>query len=86
MDYDVTLVEERKMKSVFERYLTLWVGLCILAGYFSRKWIITAKGKEWFNKRFLPFLTPVTIIEVSVMFMLVKICTNTKNWFPKEKP
>jgi len=23
---------ERKMSNIFERYLTLWVGLCILAG------------------------------------------------------
>ena len=24
--------EERKMTSVFERYLTVWVGLCIIGG------------------------------------------------------
>jgi len=24
--------DERKMTSIFERYLTLWVGLCIVAG------------------------------------------------------
>ena len=24
--------DERKMKSGFERYLTVWVGLCIVAG------------------------------------------------------
>ncbi|WP_373499918.1 ACR3 family arsenite efflux transporter [Desulfococcus sp.] len=32
MDTDATVSNERKMTSVFERYLTLWVFLCIIAG------------------------------------------------------
>ena len=27
-----TLPDDRKMSSIFERYLTLWVGLCIVGG------------------------------------------------------
>jgi ACR3 family arsenite transporter len=36
--------------------------LPLVAGYFSRKWIIKAKGVEWFNEKFLHVLTPVSII------------------------
>jgi len=42
--------------------VTMYVGVPLVAGYFSRKWIIKAKGLEWFNKRFLHLLTPVSII------------------------
>ena len=34
----------------------------LVAGYFSRKWIIKAKGIEWFKEKFLHILTPVSII------------------------
>jgi ACR3 family arsenite transporter len=34
---DNSSADERKMTSIFERYLTLWVGLCILGGIFLGK-------------------------------------------------
>lgn len=40
----------------------IYVALPLVAGYFSRKWIIRAKGIEWFKTRFLHVLTPVSII------------------------
>jgi arsenite transporter len=40
----------------------IYVALPLIAGYFSRKWIINAKGKEWFEEKFLHLLTPVSII------------------------
>jgi ACR3 family arsenite transporter len=38
-----------------------YVALPLVAGYFSRKWIIAAKGEAWFKERFLHVLTPITI-------------------------
>jgi ACR3 family arsenite transporter len=38
-----------------------YVALPLVAGYFSRKWIIVAKGEAWFKERFLHVLTPITI-------------------------
>jgi arsenite transporter len=35
--------------------------LPLVAGYFSRKWIITTKGEAWFKEKFLGVLTPITI-------------------------
>jgi ACR3 family arsenite transporter len=40
----------------------IYVALPLIAGYSSRKLIINIKGKNWFHKNFLPFLTPVTIV------------------------
>jgi len=49
----------------------IYVALPLLAGYFSRKWIIAAKGEEWFKKKFLHLLTPVTIIALLVTLLLL---------------
>jgi arsenite transporter len=39
----------------------VYVALPLIAGYFSRKWIIAKKGEAWFKEEFLHVLTPVTI-------------------------
>ena len=36
----------------------IYVGLPLVAGYLSRRWLIAAKGKRWFNEKFLHGLTP----------------------------
>ena len=40
----------------------IYVALPLVAGYFSRKWIIGKKGRVWFEQRFLHILTPVSIV------------------------
>lgn len=47
----------------------IYVALPLVAGYFSRKWIIKARGEEWFRGKFLQLLTPVSII--ALLFTLV---------------
>ncbi len=42
--------------------IAIYVALPLVAGYFSRKWIISAKGVAWFERRFLHVLTPISII------------------------
>ena len=49
----------------------IYVALPLIAGYFSRKWIIASKGEIWFKERFLHFLTPVTIIALLVTLVLL---------------
>ena len=41
--------------------VAIYVALPLVAGYLSRKWIISAKGELWFKEKFLHVLTPVTI-------------------------
>ncbi len=41
--------------------VSIYVALPLVAGYLSRKWIIKYKGMDWFNEKFLHWLTPVSI-------------------------
>jgi ACR3 family arsenite transporter len=49
----------------------IYVALPLVAGFFSRKWIVAAKGKAWFDERFLHVLTPVTIVSLLVTLVLL---------------
>ncbi|ROQ92354.1 ACR3 family arsenite efflux transporter [Desulfosoma caldarium] len=49
----------------------IYVALPLVAGYFSRKLIIRAKGVDWFEQKFLHVLTPVTIIALLVTLILL---------------
>jgi len=51
--------------------IAIYVALPLVAGYFSRKWIITTKGENWFKEKFLHFLTPVTIIALLITLVLL---------------
>jgi ACR3 family arsenite transporter len=48
-----------------------YVALPLVAGYFSRKWIVAAKGETWFREKFLHVLTPVTITALLVTLVLL---------------
>lgn len=41
--------------------VVIYVGLPLLLGYYSRKWLIAKKGSKWFDEIFLRYLTPVSI-------------------------
>jgi ACR3 family arsenite transporter len=49
--------------------IVIYVALPLVAGYFSRKWIVSYKGIKWFNEKFLHVLSPVSII--ALLFTLV---------------
>jgi arsenite transporter len=49
----------------------IYVALPLVVGYFSRRWIITAKGVTWFRKKFLHVLTPITIIALLATLVLL---------------
>ena len=51
--------------------IAIYVALPLVAGYFSRKWLIRAKGEEWFREKFLHILTPVTIIALLATLVLL---------------
>jgi len=51
--------------------IAIYVALPLITGYLSRKWIITTKGREWFEEKFLHVLTPVTIIALLITLVLL---------------
>lgn len=51
--------------------VSIYVALPLVAGYFSRKMIIKHKGMDWFNQRFLHWLTPVSIVALLTTLVLL---------------
>ncbi len=49
----------------------IYVALPLVAGYFSRKWIIAHKGKAYFEEKFLPHLGTVSIIALLITLVLL---------------
>lgn len=51
--------------------VSIYVAFPLVAGYFSRKWIIRYKGLEWFKNQFLQWLTPVSITALLLTLILL---------------
>lgn len=49
----------------------VYVALPLVAGYLSRRWLIAAKGEDWFRQKFLHILTPVTIVALLTTLVLL---------------
>ncbi|MBD3163341.1 MAG: ACR3 family arsenite efflux transporter [Candidatus Eisenbacteria bacterium] len=51
--------------------ISIYVAVPLVAGYLTRRWIVAARGEEWFRERFLHRLTPVTIGALLVTLVLL---------------
>ena len=51
--------------------IAVYVALPLVAGYLVRRWIIAAKGVDWFKTRFLHVLSPITTIALLVTLVLL---------------
>lgn len=49
----------------------IYVGLPLIAGMYSRYWILKHKGREWFERRFLNYLSPVAIAALLITLVLL---------------
>ncbi|MDO9172974.1 MAG: ACR3 family arsenite efflux transporter [bacterium] len=51
--------------------IAVYVALPLVAGWLSRRWLVAAKGRDWFEQRFLHVLTPITIVALLATLVLL---------------
>ncbi|MDY6941341.1 MAG: ACR3 family arsenite efflux transporter [Cyanobacteriota bacterium] len=49
----------------------VYVGLPLVAGVYSRYWILKHKGKQWFEEKFINYLSPVAIAALLITLVLL---------------
>ncbi len=64
--YDINISIWEVSKSVL-----IYLGVPFLAGYLSRKYLVKAKGLDWYNRKFIPIISPITLIALLATIVLM---------------
>lgn len=64
--YDVQIEITEVLQSVL-----IYLGLPFLAGFLSRKYLVKYKGENWYNRKFIPFISPFTLYALLFTILLM---------------
>jgi ACR3 family arsenite transporter len=64
--YDVNISIWEVSQSVL-----IYLGIPFAAGFLSRKFLVRAYGIEWYNRKFIPFISPITLIALLATIVLM---------------
>ncbi len=63
-DIDISIAEVGKS-------VLIYLGIPFAAGFLSRKYLVKYKGINWYNQKFIPFISPITLIALLATIVLM---------------
>lgn len=63
-EVDISIMEVGKS-------VLIYLGIPSVAGFLSRKYLTKYKGRDWYNRKFIPFISPITLIALLATIVLM---------------